>query len=92
MRQKKNFIEAELVTVEQAAPDRVDPRCPYFGRCGGCSYQHIRYERQLEIKANQVEETLRRIGRLSQVPMRAMIGAPEAYDIETEFAFIAAAV
>jgi 23S rRNA (uracil1939-C5)-methyltransferase len=80
VREKKNFIEAELVRVERTAPDRVEPRCPYFGRCGGCSYQHIRYERQLEIKANQVEETLRRIGRLSQVPMRAMIGAPEPYD------------
>src|SRR6476646_6650405 len=64
MRQKKNFGEAELLKVEKPAADRVAPRCPYFGLCGGCSYQHISYPRQLELKAAQVEQTLRRVGRL----------------------------
>ncbi len=79
VRQKKNFGEAELMAVEQASPDRVAPECPYFGRCGGCSYQHIAYPRQLAIKAAQVEQTLRRVGRLTDVPMRPIIAAPEPY-------------
>jgi len=79
VRQKKNFGEAELLGVETASPDRVAPPCPYFGRCGGCSYQHIAYDRQLAIKAAQVEQTLRRVGRLENVPMRPIVGAPHPY-------------
>jgi 23S rRNA (uracil1939-C5)-methyltransferase len=78
-RQKKNFGEAELVTIDEPSPDRVCPPCPYFGRCGGCSYQHIAYPRQLEIKAAQVEQTLRRVGRLDKVPMRSIVAAPKPY-------------
>jgi tRNA/tmRNA/rRNA uracil-C5-methylase (TrmA/RlmC/RlmD family) len=80
VRQKKNFAETELLSVEEPSADRVAPRCPYFGRCGGCSYQHISYERQLQLKAAQVEQTLRRVGRPDHVPMRTAIGAPEPYE------------
>jgi tRNA/tmRNA/rRNA uracil-C5-methylase (TrmA/RlmC/RlmD family) len=78
-RQKKNFAEADLISVAIPSPDRVVPPCPYFGRCGGCSYQHIAYERQLALKAAQVEQTLRRVGKLAAVPMRPAIAAPESY-------------
>jgi tRNA/tmRNA/rRNA uracil-C5-methylase (TrmA/RlmC/RlmD family) len=57
----------------------VEPPCPYFGRCGGCAYQHIDYEKQLAFKAGQVEQTLRRVGRLAEVPMRPAIAAPAPY-------------
>ncbi|MCE9611022.1 MAG: TRAM domain-containing protein [Chthoniobacter sp.] len=79
VRQKKNFGEADLVSVDSASPDRVAPECPYFGECGGCSYQHIAYPRQLAIKAAQVEQTLRRVGRLAHVPMRPIIAAPHPF-------------
>jgi 23S rRNA (uracil1939-C5)-methyltransferase len=79
LRQKKSFGEAELVKVDVASPDRVTPPCPYFERCGGCSYQHVAYPRQLAIKAAQVEQTLRRVGRLENVPMRPIVGAPREY-------------
>jgi len=78
-RRKKKFAEAELISVDQPSPDRVEPRCPYFGACGGCAYQHIRYERQLVMKAAQVEQTLRRLGRLADVPMRPAIASPRQY-------------
>jgi len=76
---KKKFAEAELISVDNPSPDRVEPRCPYFGACGGCAYQHIAYPRQLEIKSAQVEQTLRRLGRLADVPMRPAIGSPRQY-------------
>lgn len=79
VRQKKNFAEAELVAVETPSPDRVEAPCPYFERCGGCSYQHIAYERQLALKAAQVEQTLRRVGKMAGVPMRPPIAAPATY-------------
>ncbi len=79
VRSKKSFAEAELVSVETPSPDRVEPRCPYFGHCGGCAYQHIAYPAQLEIKSRQVEQTLRRVGRLEHVPMRPIVASPTDY-------------
>jgi len=79
LREKKQFAEAELVEVKQSSPDRVEPQCPYFGRCGGCAYQHISYEHQLATKWRQVRDALQRIGKLKDVPMRPIIPSPEQY-------------
>ena len=70
VREKKQFAEGELLEVLHSSAYRVTPECPYFGRCGGCSYQHINYEHQLELKARQVEQAMRRIGRLAEPPMQ----------------------
>ena len=78
-REHKKFLEAELETILTASPHRVEPRCPYFGRCGGCVYQHIEYEHQLALKWRQVKETLRRIGGLKEPPMRPFIPSPIEY-------------
>jgi 23S rRNA (uracil1939-C5)-methyltransferase len=79
VREKKQFAEAELGKLIEPSPHRLVPECPYFGRCGGCSYQHISYEHQLELKARQVEQAMRRIGRLAQPPMRPIIPSPLPY-------------
>src|SRR6266498_1529318 len=79
VREKKQFAEAELVEVKQSSPDRVAPQCLYFGRCGGCAYQHIDYQHQLAIKWRQVREALQRIGKLKDVPMRPIIPSPRPY-------------
>ena len=79
VREKKQFAEAELVEVKERSPDRVEPQCPYFGRCGGCAYQHISYEHQLVIKWRQVRDALRRIGKLKDVPLRPIIPSPKQY-------------
>ena len=79
VREKKNFAEAEVISIDTPSPDRVEPKCPYFGRCGGCAYQHISYERQLALKHQQVEQTLKRVGRLEHVPMRPIVASPENY-------------
>jgi 23S rRNA (uracil1939-C5)-methyltransferase len=79
VREKKQFADGELVDVRESSPDRVQPPCPYFGRCGGCAYQHISYEHQLAIKWRQTRDVLRRIGKLKDVPMRPIIPSPEQY-------------
>lgn len=79
VREKKQFAEAELVNVTQSSPNRVAPPCPYFGRCGGCAYQHIDYEHQLAIKWRQVRDALQRIGKLKDVPMRPIVPSPGQY-------------
>lgn len=60
-RNHKNFSEADLIEVLEPSPDRVQPVCPLFGRCGGCQYQHLSYPAQLEWKRSHVEETFLRI-------------------------------
>ena len=77
--EKKSFAEATLVRLMQASPERTTPRCPYFGRCGGCSYQHIHYEHQLHWKLRQLNETLRRIGKLPEPPIRPIVPSPHEY-------------
>jgi len=58
-RNDKSFSQGDLVEVIEPSPDRVEPSCPLFGDCGGCQYQHLAYERQLEWKSRQVAELLR---------------------------------
>jgi len=79
VREKQQFAEAELVDVRESSLHRVKPECPYFGRCGGCSYQHIDYEHQLTLKFRQVRDVLRHIGKLADVPMRPIIPSPFSY-------------
>jgi len=79
VREKKQFAEAELVEVKQRSPERVAPQCPYFGRCGGCAYQHIDYQHQLAIKWRQVRDALQRIGKLKDVPVRPIVPSSRHY-------------
>jgi len=79
VREKKQFAEAELVDLKEGSLHRVKPECPYFGRCGGCAYQHIDYEHQLAIKWRQVRDALQRIGKLKDLPMRPIVPSPLAY-------------
>lgn len=57
-RNDKSHSQADLVKVLEPSPDRLDPKCPLFGKCGGCQYQHLSYEKQLAWKTRQVEELL----------------------------------
>jgi 23S rRNA (uracil1939-C5)-methyltransferase len=62
--QKASFARARPESILEPSPHRVEPGCPYFGKCGGCHYQHASYEHQLEIKKGILEETLRRTAKL----------------------------
>jgi len=62
--QKPGLVRSKLSALHETAGERVDPRCPYFGRCGGCHYQHAGYEAQLGFKRAILAETLRRVGKL----------------------------
>jgi tRNA/tmRNA/rRNA uracil-C5-methylase (TrmA/RlmC/RlmD family) len=75
----RNWMQARVIKIITASPDRVAPPCPLFRRCGGCAYQHIAYPRQLEIKTQQVAETLRRIGKFPDPPVEPARPSPLAY-------------
>ncbi len=59
-REKSSFARAKADEVLKPAPTRIQPKCPYFGNCGGCHYQHTLYNAQLEIKRSILRETLLR--------------------------------
>ncbi len=77
-RNRSNYSEADLVEVLEPSPERVLPRCPLFGRCGGCQYQHLAYESQLDWKRNQVKEAMERIGGI-QTEIRQPVPSPVEY-------------
>ncbi len=79
IREKTQFSEADLVEVKESSSQRVAPKCPYFGRCGGCAYQHIDYQHQLSIKSRQARDALQRIGKLNDVSMQPIIPSPKQY-------------
>jgi 23S rRNA (uracil1939-C5)-methyltransferase len=62
--QKPGFARAKADTIIEPSPHRIQPDCPYFGRCGGCHYQDATYEHQLEIKKEILRESLRRTAKL----------------------------
>jgi tRNA/tmRNA/rRNA uracil-C5-methylase (TrmA/RlmC/RlmD family) len=55
-RNHKNYSEADCIDILSPSPDRVIPKCDLFGTCGGCQYQSVSYEKQLEWKNAQVKE------------------------------------
>src|ERR1035438_2004594 len=84
--EKSGFARATLAQFIEASPERIEPRCPYFGQCGGCHYQHIPYERQLEFKAAILRETLQRIAKIDlKSEIRVHASAPWNYRNRTRF-------
>src|ERR1700693_2346095 len=73
---KAGFARASVSQRVEASADRVEARCPYFQRCGGCHYQHIPYERQLEFKAAILRETLLRIAKIEWSSEIRLHGSP----------------
>ena len=65
VRTAKGVVHARPLRVLEASSERIIPPCPYFGRCGGCHYQHLEIERQLAWKTDILRETLRRIGKIT---------------------------
>ena len=78
-REKKSFAEAEVVRLEETSPERVEPPCPYFGRCGGCAYQHMSYAHQLHWKEQQVAQAFQRIGKFRNPPLQPIVPSPLDY-------------
>lgn len=58
----KNFAYGRIEKILEPSPERIEPRCPVFPKCGGCAFQHISYDEELRLKGQRVEDALRRIG------------------------------
>ncbi len=73
-----NFSRADLLRVLRPSPDRIEPRCPLFGECGGCQYQNLAYTAQLEWKTSTIADLLRRLGGI-EAPVNPCHGSPREF-------------
>jgi 23S rRNA (uracil1939-C5)-methyltransferase len=88
---KSSFLEARTVKINSLSPNRATPFCSHFGTCGGCSWQHINYQAQLQYKQQQVIDNLERIGGLNLPPIKSIIGSEKTkhYRNKLDFTFTA---
>ena len=77
--ERERFARGRITHLLAPGPGRVMPRCKHFGVCGGCHWQHIAYDRQLEFKTQIVREQLQRLGGLSDPLVHATIGMDEPW-------------
>jgi 23S rRNA (uracil1939-C5)-methyltransferase len=86
---KKDWAEGKVVHFHSLSPDRATPFCEHFGLCGGCKWQMLPYEKQLQYKQKEVEENLRRIGKLELPALMPIIGGAKTryYRNKLEFTF-----
>lgn len=89
--ERSRFARAEIETVLEAGSARIEPECAYFGECGGCAWQHIRYDRQVEAKVQILRDAVERIGKLA-VPSDILVWpSPRPYGYRVRARVIAAA-
>ena len=87
IKKKKDYAEARIVSLLEPSPDRVFAPCPYSGHCGGCQWQHVRYQRQLEYKKGHVQEALARIGNLSGVLIHDPVSSDSVFGYRNKMEF-----
>lgn len=75
-REQGNVLFASIEEILVASPLRIEPPCPYFGRCGGCDFQQLTYEAQLAAKAEIIRDCLHRIARLENIPEIVITPSP----------------
>jgi 23S rRNA (uracil1939-C5)-methyltransferase len=78
-RVKGNVSFASIEEIITPSPHRVEPPCPYFGRCGGCDFQQMNYQAQLDAKAEMIRDCLRRLARIENIPDFQVTAAPDAW-------------
>jgi 23S rRNA (uracil1939-C5)-methyltransferase len=70
---------ASIAEIVSPSPERIEPPCPYFGRCGGCDFQHLTYEAQLSAKVEMMRDCLRRIAQIDFTGEIPITGSPNAF-------------
>ena len=88
-RRRKNYSESKLLEIVEPSPDRVEPFCKHFQKCGGCKWQMLPYDKQLYYKQKQVSDQISRIGGINDTPINNIIGADNTkfYRNKLEYTF-----
>ena len=82
----KTSCAGEIVKIHNPSPERMEPECPYAGKCGGCAYRHLTYPEELWAKRQRVQDALTRIGGL-ELTVEEILGAknPEHYRNKSQY-------
>ncbi|MFO1461354.1 MAG: TRAM domain-containing protein [Verrucomicrobiota bacterium] len=76
---KRSFARGIVARRLSDSPERVEPRCEYFGECGGCQYQHLDYAAQLRWKRKQIADLFQRVGGFPAARVREVLPCPQPY-------------
>jgi 23S rRNA (uracil1939-C5)-methyltransferase len=89
VKNKKDWAEGRVLQIKELSKERVDPFCKHFGTCGGCKWQMLPYTKQLQYKQQEVEQNLRRIGKVDLPEILPIVGGDETvhYRNKLEFTF-----
>ncbi|MEJ0082862.1 MAG: 23S rRNA (uracil(1939)-C(5))-methyltransferase RlmD [Puia sp.] len=89
IKNKKDWAEAQVIRFVSYSSERIEPFCKHFGICGGCQWQMLPYEKQLEYKHDQVLQSLKRIGKLDLPEIRPILGSERTthYRNKLEYTF-----
>ena len=88
-KKRKAYYEGKAIRIKEFSADRVAPVCQHFGVCGGCKWQNMRYDKQLQYKHNEVLNHLQRIGKVELPEFEPILGSAEHffYRNKMEFGF-----
>jgi 23S rRNA (uracil1939-C5)-methyltransferase len=86
-KKRKNYYEGKITQVIEYSEKRVEPKCSYFGTCGGCKWQNMSYEHQLFFKQKEVENNLKRIGKIEIPLIQPIMGSENEYYYRNKMEF-----
>ena len=86
-KKRKNYYEGKVISILKYSDKRVEPKCLYFGTCGGCKWQHMSYEHQLYYKQKEVVNNLTRLGKIELPESLPIIGSEEQYYYRNKMEF-----
>ena len=87
IKKKAAFAEALITEILEESPYRVDAPCLFFEDCGGCKFQHLNYEKQLEMKTEQVKDVYSHLVKMPEIPILPALPAPEIYAYRNKMDF-----
>ena len=87
VRKKNNYAKARIIEMIRPSPLRTDPLCPYSGVCGGCNWQFLPYELQLEYKQRHVKEVLEHIGDIHNIQVNPTLPSPRVFEYRNKMEF-----
>jgi 23S rRNA (uracil1939-C5)-methyltransferase/tRNA (uracil-5-)-methyltransferase len=79
----KNYSLDDLIEIVKSSPDRIEPKCSLFGICGGCQYQHIRHEKQLDLKRHHVSTAMKKLSGIT-CPVNECLHGDRSYNYRSQ--------